>query len=118
MEEADRFCDRVAIMDRGQILALDAPSRLKRSCGAGAVVTMRADGDQDGLARLLTTVPGVLDVKWVDTSVRVLFESAEGALPRVLGAVERGDFKISDLAMSEDSLETVFINLTGRDLRE
>ena len=118
MEEADRFCDRVAIMDHGRILALDAPSGLKQSFGAGAAVTMKVEGDLDGLARRLMTIPGAMDVKAVDTSVRVLFESADGALPNVISLVEQEGFRISDVAVSEDSLETVFINLTGRDLRE
>src|SRR5205823_9570547 len=53
MEEADQLCDRVAIMDHGRILALDTPERLKRSVGAGAAVTVRAEGDLDALAEIL-----------------------------------------------------------------
>src|ERR1700728_2401954 len=55
MEEADRLCQRVAIMDHGKILALDTPAALKRSLGADTVVTVRTVGDTDKLAELLST---------------------------------------------------------------
>ena len=53
MEEADRLCDRVAIMDHGRILALDTPAALKQSIGADTVVTVKATGDTGQLAELL-----------------------------------------------------------------
>src|SRR5215470_14601104 len=53
MEEADRLCERVAIMDHGRILALDTPAALKRSIGADTIVTVRTTGDPAGLAELL-----------------------------------------------------------------
>jgi ABC-2 type transport system ATP-binding protein len=51
MEEADQLCDRVAIMDHGKILALDTPEKLKQSVGIDTIVTVKASGDQDLLAR-------------------------------------------------------------------
>ena len=54
MEEADKLCDRVAIMDHGKILALDTPGELKRSVGADTIVTVKADGDAEALAAAFT----------------------------------------------------------------
>jgi ABC-2 type transport system ATP-binding protein len=118
MEEADQLCDRVAIMDHGRILALDTPEGLKRSVGAGSIVKVSAGGDLDRLAEhLVNTVPGATDARVVDGTVR-LSASGRGLLPRVVTAAEEIGSEVTDLSISDPSLETVFINLTGKDLRE
>jgi len=119
MEEADQLCDRVAIMDHGRILALDSPAGLKLSVGADTVVRVTADGDLDGLAELLASkVDGATSAKVVDGVVRLYLRGGTGVLPRVVTAADAGGFAITDLSMTEPTLETVFISLTGKDLRE
>ncbi len=119
MEEADTLCDRVAIMDHGQIRALDTPAELKRRVGADTVVTVTADGDLDQLERLLADeVPGVNEAHRRDGSVQLHVRGSDGLLPRVITAAERGGFNVSDLSVAEPTLETVFITLTGKDLRD
>jgi ABC-2 type transport system ATP-binding protein len=120
MEEADQLCNRVAIMDHGRILALDTPARLKQSVGADTVVRVTADGgDLDALAELLAAkVDGTTGAKVVDGVVRLYLRGGQGALPRVVTAAESGGFTVTDLSMTEPTLETVFISLTGKDLRE
>ncbi|HMF05233.1 MAG TPA: ATP-binding cassette domain-containing protein [Acidimicrobiia bacterium] len=119
MEEADQLCDRVAIMDHGRILALETPAGLKRSVGADTIVTVSADGQLDELARLLEQrVPGVLRATRVDSTVQLGVKGAEGVLPAVISAAEDGGFTVRDLSVTEPTLETVFINLTGKELRD
>jgi len=118
MEEADQLCDRVAIMDHGRLLALDTPEGLKRSIGAGAAVTVKGDGDLDQLREHLAAMEGASDAKRVDGTVRLHLQQAEGALPRVIAAAEKSHFRLTDLSVNEPTLETVFINLTGKELRE
>ncbi len=119
MEEADRLCDRVAIIDRGRLLALGSPTELKHTVGADTVVTISASGDLDELAAALATdLRGVQRVDRIDSSVRVSLRGAESVLPAVFNAVERRGFAVTDLSVAEPSLETAFINLTGKDLRE
>lgn len=119
MEEADELCNRLAIIDRGHLLALGAPSELKRSTGADTVVTVTATGDLDALAKILEAdVPGATQATRVDTTVVVEVQATGGVLPLVFGAAERHGFEVSDLSVTEPTLETVFINLTGKDLRE
>ena len=119
MEEADELCNRLAIIDRGHLLALGAPSELKRSTGADTVVTVTASGDLDALAKILEAdVPGATQATRVDTTVVVEVQATGGVLPLVFGAAERGGYEVSDLSVTEPTLETVFINLTGKDLRE
>ncbi len=120
MEEADLLCDRVAIMDHGEILALDTPAELKRSVGAASVVTISADtSDLQKLAdHLMEAVRGAKRARVVDESVMLSATSPTGLLPRVIDAAETIGVNVTDLSMREPTLETVFINLTGKDLRE
>jgi len=119
MEEAEELCDRVAIMDHGRILALDTPAALKQSVGADTIVTIKAGGDPDALAHRLSQELGVVTrTRVVDGSVELHVKGAERLVPRVVNAAESGGFDVVDLSVSEPSLETVFINLTGKELRD
>jgi ABC-2 type transport system ATP-binding protein len=119
MEEADQLCSRLAIIDRGVVLALDTPAALKGSTGIDTSVTVSAEGDLDGLATLLEAeIPGATSSAVVDDTVRLGVRGARGVLPAVVQAAERGGFTVTDLSISEPTLETVFIDLTGKDLRE
>ena len=118
MEEADRLCSRVAIMDHGHLLALDTPAALKRAVDADTVVRVSTDGDLEALAHYFTTFPGVTAVDSSDGAIGVNVKGANGILPRVIAYAERGGFSITDLSVAEPTLETVFIRLTGKDLRE
>jgi ABC-2 type transport system ATP-binding protein len=119
MEEADELCNRLAIIDRGRLLALDAPGELKRSTGADTVVIVTATGDLDVLAKVLEAeVPGAQQATRVESTVVVEVQAQTGVLPLVFGVAERHGFEVSDLSITEPTLETVFINLTGKDLRE
>ncbi|RAG84835.1 daunorubicin ABC transporter ATP-binding protein [Streptacidiphilus pinicola] len=132
MEEADRLCDRVAIIDHGRILALDTPTALKRGIEADAQVTVQlagpstgaagdagADGAGDALAALLArAVPGVVRTRVTDGRVELQVNGGDRLLPRVLEAAESGGFRVADLSVAETTLETVFIRLTGKELRD
>jgi ABC-2 type transport system ATP-binding protein len=119
MEEADRLCERVAIMDHGKILALDTPAALKQSIGADTVVTVKAAGDAASLAEALERdVTGVTRARVMDGGVQLHVQGNDRLVPRVVAAAERAGFDLIDLSISEPSLETVFINLTGKELRE
>jgi ABC-2 type transport system ATP-binding protein len=119
MEEADALCNRVAIMDHGKILALDTPAELKRSVGADTIVTVKAGGDSDALAALLTQeIGGATRARVIDGGVELHVNGVERLVPTVVNAAESGGFDVVDLSVAEPSLETVFINLTGKELRD
>ncbi len=119
MEEADQLCDRVAIMDHGKILALDTPAALKQTVGAEEIVTVKAAGDQSALAELLSKqIEEVTRSRVVDGGVELHVAGAKRLVPRVVNAAEAGGFELADLSVSKPSLETVFINLTGKALRD
>ena len=118
MEEADRLCRRVAIMDHGKLLALDTPAALKRSVGADTVVSMSSDAIVEDLCKHMETLEGVTHVAATDGIVNVQMRGSEDVLPRVVAHAGRGGFTLVELSIAEPTLETVFINLTGKDLRE
>ena len=119
MEEADRLCERVAIMDHGKILAMDTPAALKQSIDADTIVTVKTTGDPSRLAeRLLRDVDGVRRSRVADGSVELHMQGDDRVVPRLVLAAEQDGYNLIDLSISEPSLETVFINLTGKELRD
>jgi ABC-2 type transport system ATP-binding protein len=119
MEEADQLCGRVAIMDHGKVLALDTPARLKQGVGADTIVTVKASGDPAALAAALTrSVDGVTNSRTIEGGVELHVRAGERLVPRIVTAAEGAGFPVADLSVAEPSLETVFISLTGKELRD
>jgi ABC-2 type transport system ATP-binding protein len=118
MEEADALCDRLAIMDRGRILALDSPQQLKLSQGAETIfdLVLREHGALEQLAGSFRALPQITQVEITASGLRVFAKTTDGLLPQIVETARPGGLR--DLSMTEPSLETVFIRLTGRDLRE
>jgi ABC-2 type transport system ATP-binding protein len=118
MEEADELCERVAIIDHGKILVEDTPSALKTSIGAQRVYELDLRTRQ-GVPQLVTELQrrqGVESVETTAAGVRIFAEGTEGLLSDVVHLA--GPYGLRDLTITETSLETVFIRLTGRELRE
>ncbi|MGB9775389.1 MAG: ABC transporter ATP-binding protein [Anaerolineae bacterium] len=115
MEEAERLCDRVAIIDHGKIVALDTPENLIRSLGAEQRVVFSAEGRWDDAP--LRQAPGVTRVERVGERV-VVYGKGEGLVSVVVGALERMGLRFHDLRTEQPSLEDVFLALTGREMRE
>jgi ABC-2 type transport system ATP-binding protein len=118
MEEADQLCERVAIIDHGRLLALDTPEALKKSIGADTEVRLHAAGDLDALARELEQIPGVDSARVVDGTVYAYLRAGGATLPEIITRADRQGFAVQDVGVKETTLETVFIDLTGRELRE
>jgi ABC-2 type transport system ATP-binding protein len=119
MEEADRLCERVAIMDHGRILALGTPTELKRGVDADTIVTLKAAGDLHRLGdELRERVPGVTRVRTAGISLELHLRGAAGSLARIVTAAESAGYEVADLSVAEPSLEDVFIGLTGKELRD
>ncbi|KAA3656310.1 MAG: ABC transporter ATP-binding protein [Chloroflexi bacterium] len=121
MDEADRMADRIAIIDHGELLVLDTPEALKQSVGEGDVVEIDLDGvcehEEQVVAEVKPLVSQVsLDSKRHQLTVRAL--NAVSALPAILDTLEANGLQASDVRVRKNSLEDVFIQLTGRRLRE
>jgi ABC-2 type transport system ATP-binding protein len=118
MEEADQLCDRVAIIDHGKLLALDTPGGLKRALGTNTEMRIAADGDLGALLKVFEGLPGVDHGNVIDQTIYVYVKDDGPNLRDIVVAGEDAGFTIHDVAVKETTLETVFINLTGRELRE
>jgi ABC-2 type transport system ATP-binding protein len=118
MEEADRLCHRLGIMNDGRILALGTPMGLKRSVDADTVVELTVAGELDGLAGHLAAVEGVSRVDTSGSAARVFAVAASGLLPRLLAIAERTGHEVTDVSVDRPNLETVFIAVTGKDVRK
>ncbi len=116
MDEADRLCDRVAIMDHGRILVCDTPEALKRSVATAATVELRLKAPPSPrLFQQLEALHGVEGVLAEENRVKVLTSARDGLVPQLIAKVGSG---LLDLSVSETTLENVFISLTGRKLRD
>jgi ABC-2 type transport system ATP-binding protein len=121
MDEADRVADRVAIIDHGELLALDAPEALKRSTGEGDVIEIALVGQPDGGEKAraaLAHLAGQATLSVTEKMMTVRALKAGTLLPAILDALARNEVSCGDVRLRENTLEDVFIRLTGRSLRE
>jgi ABC-2 type transport system ATP-binding protein len=106
-------------MDHGKILALDTPTELKRSVGADTIVTVKAAGDPTELAAAFESrLDDLTRTRPIADGVELQIRGADRLVPRVVEAAESAGFSLADLSVAEPTLETVFIGLTGKDLRD
>ena len=117
MEEADELCDRVAIIDHGKILVQDTPAALKASVGVQKIyqLDLREREQTEKLIGDLTGLAGVASAEKTAGGVRVMAHGVDGLLSEVVRVAN--PYGLRDLSITETSLETVFIRLTGRELR-
>ena len=123
MDEAERVADRIAIIDHGELLVLDTPDALKRSVGEGDVLEIALNGQagSDSVQRacqdLKQLTPGVsLDAAQSTLTVRAL--NAVNLLPSIMEVLATSDLRCGEVRLRANTLEDVFIQLTGRRLRE
>jgi ABC-2 type transport system ATP-binding protein len=119
MDEADKLSNRIAIIDHGRLLALDTPAELKRSVHADTVVTVAADTEPGTLAALLQAeLPDVRETHTLADAVLLTLGNDGAVLPALVAAAARRGVTLRDVRLEEPSLETVFIGLTGKELRD
>lgn len=118
MEEADYLCGRVAIMDRGKVIALDSPARLKHSIGKLEIIEMKAKGISSNLPAELRKLKGVKKVARTSEGLRVLTPVADEVVARVVTLASFAGVRIDSVNVVQPTLEDVFIKLTGKTLRD
>ena len=125
MEEADRLCQRVAIIDHGRILKLGTPAELKKALPGGQILDLWVRSLQP-VAPRLEGLPGVLRVEKVASPgeddgferLRLFVNPGDGLLDRVLHVVQGLSGDLQHVSLTQPSLEDVYIHLTGKELRE
>lgn len=116
MDEADRLCDRLAIIDQGKLLALDTPRALKAKAPGGTLIELVLDGDSAPTAEIAETINGVSRVEARDGVLRAHSTRGGQILPALIEAAETAGRTVTDIHLLPPSLETLFVSLTGRKL--
>jgi ABC-2 type transport system ATP-binding protein len=116
MEEADQLCDRLAIIDHGRLLALDTPGALKAKAPGGTMIDIDLDGAADIAAARARTLEHVSRAEAVGSTLRVHSAAGGRIMSAVIEAAEGAGRHVRNITLKEPSLETLFIELTGRKL--
>ena len=117
LEEADALCDRVAIIDHGEIVTEGTPDDLKREV-AGDVVTVGLNGDAGTGAELLDGQPYVRQLEKTDDGLRLYVDAGATAIPQILRTLDGAGLNLASIELHRPSLDDVFLTKTGRSLRE
>jgi ABC-2 type transport system ATP-binding protein len=124
MEEADQLCDRIGIIDQGQIIALDTPAALKQSINQLDVMQLEVENFDPALNGDLNTLPAVQNVatRYLGTdsawAVALHTTDSRGILPQLINVIGAKAGRIRHMQIAQPTLEDVFITLTGKQLRE
>jgi ABC-2 type transport system ATP-binding protein len=118
MDEAETLCDRVAIVDRGRVIALGTPRALIASLGAEHVVEFASEGPGGVQPELLRVLPGVRDVREENGAWALATSEVHLAVPALLERLTRQGRRLTYLSTHSATLEDVFVALTGRHLRD
>jgi ABC-2 type transport system ATP-binding protein len=120
LEEADVLCDRLMIIDHGQIVAEGAPRDLKRQVlGDAIAITLRQDGqDAERALPLLRQQPYVRELATEDHKVRLYVDDADTVMPQIIRLLDKEDIGVRTITLSEPSLDDVFLRKTGRSLND
>jgi ABC-2 type transport system ATP-binding protein len=119
MEEADALCHRLAIVDHGKIIALDTPQQLKASIPGGYLLRLRFGNQTSELLQRLQSLSGVREVRPNDGAGTDVYADRGGSLiPEIAAVAVSAGGELSDVHISEPSLENLFLHHTGRSLRD
>ena len=116
MEEADQLCERLAIVDRGQLLACDTPAGLKARAPGGTLVEVTTDGPAEPLLAAARGTPGVTRAEAHGTVLHAYSERGGEAIPALIAAAQRAGRTVTNIHLTPPSLESLFISMTGRKL--
>lgn len=116
MEEADRLCERIGIVDRGKLLALDTPAKLKERAPGGTLIELQLDRSAEAVVPSVAALDGVARAEARDALLRVFSERGGRIISPLIQVVEDAGLHVRNIGLTEPSLETLFVSLTGRKL--
>jgi ABC-2 type transport system ATP-binding protein len=117
LEEANVLCDRLGIIDRGSLVALDSPSNLRRSFGDTVLEMRTRPAPTEDVVRKVRALPGVVSAVATNASLKVTVEGGTAVTGKVVTAVVEST-SLEEIQSREPSLDEVFLSLTGKELRE
>ena len=117
LEEADYLCDRIGIIDKGKIMVVDSPSRLKDELG-GDIINIKINGEYSEIMESLKQLNHVKKIDIVDQNLRIKVEKGENVLPTILEFINSKGIVVTSVSLAKASLDQVFLKYTGKSLRD
>jgi ABC-2 type transport system ATP-binding protein len=119
LEEADKLCKRMAIIDFGKIVATGSPAELKKQIGADSIRIglENCDRDREKAKSIIKTMTGVTDIKDAEECILVYAQNAASLIADVVRALDSTDIRLTSVTFSQPSLDDVFLKYTGRRIR-
>jgi len=117
LEEADMYADRIAIIDRGKIMAIGSPKELKERIG-GDIISLKTTNDDEAIKIISSVTDGILDVKKVEDGIRIKVKNGEEKAPVILEALLKSGIRVTRLSITEPTMDEVYMEITGRRMRD
>ena len=118
MDEADKLCDRIAIVDHGKLVALDTPLKLKASVPGKNILEVSFSGAPQNWAETLKTLPDVAEVKAEENAFRISSENGPRTTVALMEAARAANAAVTSLSVQSTTLDDVFVHYTGRQMRD
>jgi len=118
MEEVEYLCDRIAIMDHGKIIASGTLNELRDMVGGMDVVAVKVSGAAEAVLERIATIDGVESVSASEGGLEVLARSSGSIMGRLVATLESDGAHVTSISVTEPDLESVFLHLTGKSLRD
>lgn len=116
LDEADKLCDKISIIDRGEIIKSDTPQNLKKELKAD-IITIKVD-DEDRFASLVSQLDFVSDIHRVDGEIKLMVESGENLVPTIVNFASENKIFVKSIELEHPKLEDVFIHYTGKPISQ
>jgi ABC-2 type transport system ATP-binding protein len=116
LDEADKLCDRLAIVDHGKVVASGTPTELKRQVSGGDIVDAQFSNLPEAALKALEKAEFVNGVKRRDSNLTILVKNGAEAVPKIVGLIDSNGGKLRTITLRELTLDDVFLNFTGRSL--
>ena len=117
LEEADRYAERIAIIDHGRILTIGTPKELKEKVG-GDVVTIEVNGDVETARKVIENIEGISGVTVIGSTIRFKVRNGNTAIPIIFEALNKLSIRAVSVTIKEPTMDEVFLEYTGRRLRD
>jgi ABC-2 type transport system ATP-binding protein len=118
MDEADKLCDRIAIVDHGKLVALDSPLKLKASIPGKNILEVSFSGAPPDWIETLKSLPDVAEVQQVENVYRISSHNGPGTTVALMEAARRANARVNSLSVQSTTLDDVFVHYTGHQLRD
>ena len=118
MEEVEQLCNRIAILDRGRIIAMGTKESLKELTTMGEKVTVEVENLKKSIITDLEKMNNIIDVKYDDDTLYITFKKSEDNLEKILSFLKENNVKYTKIFSELPTLNDVFLELTGKQLRD